>query len=46
MNRVSFQGRLSPTNKLLPGRYTLLIDARNSAGKRSATVQLTFTIAS
>ena len=46
MNRVSFQGRLSRTKKLLPGRYTLLIDARNSAGKRSATAQLAFTIAS
>jgi hypothetical protein len=45
-NRVSFQGRLSPTRKLLPGRYTLLINARNSAGKRSATARLTFAIVS
>ena len=44
-NRVPFQGRLS-SKKLLPGHYTLLINATNTAGKRSATVQLTFTIAS
>jgi hypothetical protein len=42
---VPFQGRLS-SKKLLPGHYTLLITATNTAGKRSATVQLTFTIAS
>jgi hypothetical protein len=42
-NRVSFQGRLSPTRKLAPGRYTLLIAASN-AGGRAYGGPLSFTI--
>jgi hypothetical protein len=44
-NTVSFQGRVSPTQKLKPGTYTLVITATNSAGARSAPVSLNFTIA-
>jgi hypothetical protein len=43
-NRVSFRGRLSATSKLPAGRYTLLITAVNSAGRRSRSARLTFTI--
>jgi alpha-tubulin suppressor-like RCC1 family protein len=43
-NRVAFQGRLSPSKKLKPGSYTLVITATNSAGMRSAPVSLSFTI--
>jgi hypothetical protein len=43
VNTVSFQGRISRTKKLPPGRYTLVIIATNSAGQR-ATARLTFTI--
>lgn len=42
-NKVSFQGRLSRSQKLQPGRYTLLITATNSAGS-SRTQPLSFTI--
>ena len=42
-NKVSFQGRVSPTRKLAPGHYTLVITATNPAG-RSAPVALGFTI--
>jgi hypothetical protein len=43
-NRVAFQGRISRTNKLKPGRYTLTITATNSAGQRSNPQTLTFKI--
>jgi hypothetical protein len=43
-NEVFFEGRISPAKKLKPGRYTLIIDATNSAG-RSAPARLSFTIA-
>jgi hypothetical protein len=43
-NRVRFQGRLSASRKLPPGRYTLVITASNSAGQRSRPKQLSFTI--
>ncbi len=43
-NRVVFQGRVSRSKKLTPGRYTLIITASNSAGARSAPVSLSFTI--
>ena len=33
-NKVAFQGRISPVEKLEPGRYTLVITATNSAGVR------------
>jgi hypothetical protein len=43
-NRVKFQGRVSSTKKLRPGRYTLAITATDSAGVRSAPKSLSFTI--
>jgi hypothetical protein len=43
-NQVSFAGRISGTNKLKPGGYTLEITATNTEGKRSAPQSLTFTI--
>jgi hypothetical protein len=43
-NKVAFQGRISPVEKLEPGRYTLVITATNSAGERSAPQSLSFTI--
>jgi hypothetical protein len=42
-NSVVFQGRLASGRKLKPGRYTLIIEASNSAG-RSAPAGLAFTI--
>jgi alpha-tubulin suppressor-like RCC1 family protein len=44
-NRVAFAGWISHTDKLKPGRYELAITATNSAGQRSASVSLSFTIA-
>jgi hypothetical protein len=44
VSKVSFQGRISATKKLLPGKYTLTIVATNAAGKQSATRSLSFTI--
>ncbi len=43
-NKVAFQGRISPVEKLKPGRYTLVITATNPAGERSAPQSLSFTI--
>jgi YVTN family beta-propeller protein len=43
-NTVSFQGRISSSRRLVPGRYTLIITATNSAGVRSAPASLSFTI--
>lgn len=43
-NRVSFQGNISRSRKLGPGNYTLLITASSSAGQRSQTRSLSFTI--
>jgi hypothetical protein len=43
-NQVAFQGRISPTKKLKPGRYTLAITATDSAGARSAPTSLSFTL--
>ncbi len=43
-NRVKFQGRVSSTKKLKPGRYTLVITATDSAGVHSAPRSLSFTI--
>jgi alpha-tubulin suppressor-like RCC1 family protein len=43
-NRVAFAGRISYTDKLKPGRYELVITATNSAGRRSTSVSLIFTI--
>jgi streptogramin lyase len=44
INKVAFQGRISRSKKLAPGRYTLVITATNSAGQKSAPQTLTFTI--
>jgi uncharacterized delta-60 repeat protein len=43
-NKVAFQGRISPSKKLKPGRYTLVITATNSALQHSTPKQLSFTI--
>ena len=43
-NRVVFQGRVSRTHKLKPGRYTLVITA-TANGKTSPPSSLSFTIA-
>jgi hypothetical protein len=43
-NSVLFAGRLSHTEKLKPGRYTLVITATNTAGQKSAPQTLSFTI--
>jgi hypothetical protein len=43
-NKVAFQGHISATKRLKPGRYTLAITATNSAGVRSAPKSLSFTI--
>jgi hypothetical protein len=44
INRVVFQGRISLSKRLAPGRYTLVIAARNAAGQGSTPVRLSFTI--
>jgi hypothetical protein len=44
-NKVRFQGRLSRTKTLKPGRYTLTITATDSAGNRSNAKATSFTIA-
>jgi hypothetical protein len=43
-NSVRFTGRVSHTEKLKPGRYTLVITATNTAGQESAPQKLSFTI--
>jgi uncharacterized repeat protein (TIGR01451 family) len=43
-NKVRFQGRLTRTRKLKPGRYTLTITATDSAGNRSNAKSTSFTI--
>jgi hypothetical protein len=43
-NTVTFQGRLSATKKLRPGRHTVTISAVDAAGQRSAPHTLAFTI--
>ncbi len=45
-DKVAFDGRVSRTNKLKPGSYTVNASARNSAGERSRTDSLKFKIAS
>ncbi len=44
-NKVIFQGRVSRSKKLAPGRYTLTIIATNSEERRSPPASLSFTIA-
>jgi hypothetical protein len=43
-NRIVFQGRISRTRKLKPGRYTLVVTATNVAGQGSAPASLGFMI--
>jgi hypothetical protein len=43
-NRAAFQGRISPSKKLKPGRYTLVISATNAAGQSSSPLTLSFII--
>jgi hypothetical protein len=43
-NKVRFQGRLSRSKKLKPGRYTLTITATDSAGNRSKAKSASFTV--
>jgi hypothetical protein len=43
-NNVSFQGRISRSKRLKPGRYRLIIIATNAAGARSKPVSLSFMI--
>ncbi len=43
-NKLRFAGRISPTQKLKPGHYTLQITAANATHQRSAAQILTFTI--
>jgi hypothetical protein len=43
-NKVVFQGRISRSKKLKPGRYTLVIVSTNAAGASSVPVSLSFTI--
>jgi hypothetical protein len=45
-DKLSFDGRLSPTHTLGPGRYTVLTMAINATGERSQQHSLTFTILS
>lgn len=43
-NNVVFQGLISPSKKLKPGRYTVIITARNTADQTSAPQTLSFRI--
>jgi hypothetical protein len=45
-NRLAFQGRLSRTRRLAPGRYTVVITARNAFALPSVQRRLSFTIVS
>jgi hypothetical protein len=44
LDRVAFQGRVSPTGTLKPGRYKVVVAAANAAGQRSPSSALSFTI--
>ena len=44
LNKVAFEGRLSASKRLPVGRYTLVVLAQNSAGERSQTKKLSFSI--
>jgi hypothetical protein len=44
LNKVFFQGRLSRTKRLPPGRYKVTATAANAAGRSSAPSALSFTI--
>ncbi|HXW81871.1 MAG TPA: choice-of-anchor Q domain-containing protein, partial [Acidimicrobiales bacterium] len=44
VNHVAFQGRLSPSQALGPGKYTLTVNATNTARQSSTSGSLSFTI--
>ena len=44
LNRVAFQGRLTPRRRLALGRYILVISATSAGGLRSDPKRLSFTI--
>lgn len=44
LNRVPFSGRISSSRKLKPGRFTLVITARDSSAQRSQPRSVSFTI--
>jgi hypothetical protein len=43
-NRIRFQGRLSRTRRLKPGRYAVQVVATNATGQRTVSSRLRFTI--
>jgi hypothetical protein len=45
VNRIAFQGRVSRSKQLAPGRYIMLVTATNAGGQRSRARSLSFTIA-
>jgi hypothetical protein len=44
LNKVAFEGRISPSTKLKVGRYELVITATAASGKRSTPQTLSFSI--
>jgi hypothetical protein len=44
LNTVRFQGRLSSTEKLTPGNYSVRLTTRDSRGVKGLTQALSFTI--
>jgi hypothetical protein len=44
VHRLFFQGRLTPTRKLIPGSYTLTMTATDAAGQRATETLSSFTI--
>jgi hypothetical protein len=43
-NSAVFQGRLSPSQRLAPGRYVAVISATGNDGQTAGSSQLSFTI--
>ena len=43
-NEVSFQGRISHSQKLKPGQYTLVITAASATGEHASPKRLSFTM--
>jgi PKD domain len=44
LNRISFQGQISKSRRLVPGRYTAVMVAANGTGSRSTPARLQLTI--
>ena len=44
-NKVRFQGALTKTKRLKPGKYTVTLVAKDSAGQSSVPRSLSFTVA-